>query len=256
MSPLIIGGLVAIGVLVLVSIGFISHSLERARLERARQSAELNAKIRHCGAVAAQLPGQFMSAELKMLLLNIERHLLTELVRLDRKDQRATRQLEQANHQLSLGEVTVENPPATINSEDQAREIRQLLENLHKLITKAHQDGMLDKPAMQHWSVVIRQYLVMTALEMFQSLARQAMQQGKPRVAKLQYERAIAYLQKQNNPAHAEQLAQYKRLHAEAEQVAIRAEQATAGESSELGSGLQALEADDDAWKKKAVYDD
>ncbi|UAW97159.1 hypothetical protein KEM63_09975 [Halopseudomonas nanhaiensis] len=256
MSPLLIGGLVAIGVLILISIGFISHSLERARLERARQTAELNAKVKHCGAVAAQLPGQFMSVELKMLLLTIERHFLTELTRLDRKNERAARQLEQVNDQLSLGEAAVDNPPVAVSNEAQAKEIRNLLENLHKLISQAHQDGLLDKSAMQHWSVIIRQHLMTITLDMFQSVARQALQQGKPRVAKLQYERAIAYLQKQNNPAYADRVAQFKQLHAEAEQAAIRAEQANAGDSSELGAGLQALEADDEAWKKKAVYDD
>ncbi len=256
MSPLLIGSLVAIGVLVLVSIGFISHSLERSRLERARQTAELNAKVRHASTIAAQLPGQFMSAELKMLLLNIERHLLSQLIRLDRKNERAERQLAQVTEQLSLGEANVDNPPVAITNEAQAKEIRQLLESLHKLITQAQQDGLLDKAALQQWSAIIRQHLVVTALDMFQALARQALQQGKPRVAKLQYERAIAYLQKQNNPAHAEPLARFKRLHREAEEAAIRSEQAATAESSELGAGLQALEADDDAWKKKAVYDD
>lgn len=256
MSPLLIGGLVAIGVLILISIGFISHSLERARLERARQIAELSAKVKHCNAVAAQLPGQFMSAELKALLLQIERHLLEQLSRLDRKNQRVQTQLEQVNQQLSLGDPTADNAPLAITSEVQAKEVRHLLENLHKLIAQANQDGLIDKPTLQRWSLKVRQDLVTTALEMFQGLARQAMQQGKPRVAKLQYERAIAYLQKQNDPSHAELIARLRLMHREAEQAAIRAEQSTAVDFSELSAGLQALEQDDEAWKKKAVYDD
>ena len=46
MSPLLIGGLLAGGLIILVCVGFISHSLERNRLERARQVAELNARIK------------------------------------------------------------------------------------------------------------------------------------------------------------------------------------------------------------------
>lgn len=256
MSPLVIGALVAGGVLILISIGFISQSLERARLERARQTAELNARIRYCSALGAELPGQFATAELRSLLLAIEESLLTRLLKLDRKNTRAAQQLTTVSQQLAAGDSGTDNAPVTVVSETQARDIRLQLENLHKLLSQAHRDGLLDKSSLQQWAIRIRQHTVTTTIDMFQALARDAMQQGKPRVAKLQYERAVAFLQKQNDPACAELLVQMKRQLSEAEQAAIHTEQGAAPSDSELLAGLDALEEDDEAWKKRSVYDD
>ncbi|HDZ57365.1 MAG TPA: hypothetical protein ENI17_14325 [Pseudomonas xinjiangensis] len=256
MSPLLIGALVAGGILILLSIGFISHGLERARLERARQAAELGSRIRYCETISSQLPGQFMSAELKNLLLVVQQHLLEQLVRLDRRNDKATTHLSQVRLQLASTETTVSNPPVTIGDEAQAKEARLLLENLHKLLTQASHDGLLDKTSLHEWSRQIQRYIVMTSLDMFQALARQGLQQGKPRVAKLQYERAIAYLQKQNDPAYNEHLASLRYQLNEAEVAAAQSEQTADAQSSELVAGLDALKQDDDGWKKKAVYDD
>ncbi len=256
MSPLLIGSLVAGGLVILLAIGFISHTLERSRLERARQIAELRSRLRYCDSVAAQLPGQFMSPELKSVLLTMQQNLLDKLQKLDRKESRYAGQLEDIQQQLASGELKIDNPPVSLANEEQAREARLQLENLHKLLTQASKEGQIDKAALQQWSARIQQYLVTTALELFQSLARQGMQQGKPRVAKLQYERAIAYLQKQNDPAYAEHLVRLRVQLRDAEHAVMRSEQTTTTDSSELVAGLDALEQDDDAWKKKAVYDD
>lgn len=80
------------------------------------------------------------------------------------------------------------------------------------------------------------------------------MREGKPRVAKLQYERAVDYLSKQRSGVHADQMAVFRHLLIQAEQTAIQMEQGAAG--SELAEGVQALEEDDQAWRKKALYDD
>ena len=58
--------------IILVCVGFISHSLERNRLERARQVAELNARIKLSRQAMASVPGQFMPPELAKVILEIE----------------------------------------------------------------------------------------------------------------------------------------------------------------------------------------
>lgn len=256
MSPLLIGSLIAGGVLILLSIGFISHGLERARIERARTIADLNARLKVCRTINAQLPGQHMSPELKVLLLGLEISLLEKLTRIDRKDDGARQMLESARQELSKPEITVSNQPLKMESEIQAKEARLMLENLHSLLVQAHKEGMLDKLTLQQWSAQIRQQLTATSLEVFEVLAKQGMRQGKPRVAKLQYERAIAYLHQQNNPALVDQLLRFKELLKQASEATVLSEQAASAESSELSAGLQELEKTDEEWKKKAVYDD
>ena len=82
------------------------------------------------------------------------------------------------------------------------------------------------------------------------------MQQGKPRVAKLQYERAVAYPTKLNNPAFSEHLAQYKALMQRADAAVVAENQQSTGAPSELDAGLEVMESAEEIWKKKAVYDD
>ena len=190
------------------------------------------------------------------MLIGLEISLLEKLVRLNRKDERAQQMLESARQELKKPELGVSNPPVKMESEIQAKEARLLLENLHNLLKQAHKERMIDQLTMQQWSEQIRQYLLATSLEVFEVLARQGMRQGKPRVAKLQYERAIAYLNQQNDPSLASQTLRFKELLKQAAEATVRSEQATSTESSELSAGLQELEKTDDEWKKKAVYDD
>lgn len=253
---MLIGILVAIGVAVLIGIGFISHSLERARLERARQVAELSARVRHCSAIAGGLPGQFMSPELATLLLSIEQHLLLQWQKLDRKNPKIDKLLSGVRQQLNGGEPAISNAPRQITNEAQGKEVRDQLENLHKLIGQAHRDGLVDKQAMSRWSTQIRQFLTMGTIEMYQNMARNAIQEGKPRIAKLQYERALGFLQKQNDPAYAELYAKLRVKLKQAEDAAIRSELQSTDGHSELEAGIAELDKDDELWKKKAVYDD
>lgn len=256
MSPLLIGILVAGGLLILLSIGFINHSLERAKLDRARLNAELNARLKVCQATGSDLPGQFISVELKKILLAYEAHLLGRLLRVDRKNQRAQQQLEANRSLLAQTDIPVENAPLKIDNPVAAKQARMQLENLRHLLTQAHHEGLLDKAALQHWSAQIREQLIALALGMFQAVAEQAMRDKKPRIAKLQYERAITYLNSLNNPAYAQELERYKQLLKMAELATTRAELAGSDDDNELTAGLQELEQSDASWKKKTVYDD
>lgn len=255
MSPLLIGGLLAAGLLVLISIGFISHGLERARLERARQSAEISARIKIGNGILATLPGQFLPAELGTLMLGIEVKLLEKLIRINSKAPDVQQRLEASRVQLEQNQPP-SNAPMPLDTEAKGKEARIQLENLHKQLQQAQADGLIDKATLKQWSEQIRQFLVAAALDTFNATAKQGMQQGKPRVAKLQYERAIAYLSKLNNPAFNQHLEQYKALMLRAEAAVIAQNQSSAGAPSELNAGIDEMDSADDLWKKKAVYDD
>lgn len=255
MSPLLIGGLLAAGLLVLVSIGFISHSLERARLERARQSAEVSARIKIGNGVMASLPGQFLPAELGTLLLEIEIKLLEKLARINKNAPDVEKRLASSRSQLEQNQPP-SNAPVALDTEAKGKDARIQLENLHKQLRHAEADGLIDKATLKHWSGQIRQFLIAAALDTFNATAKLGMQQGKPRVAKLQYERAIAYLTKLNNPAFSQHLEQYKALLLKAETAVTTQTQSASGGSSELDAGLEQLESADGQWKKNAVYDD
>lgn len=256
MSPMLIAALVAGGLVLLVCIGFLSQALERARLERARKLAELQGRLRQCSNLSASLPGQFMSPELKTQLLQIEAQLLVRLVKLNSKNAQFAEQLTAVQQQLAKSEQRISNPPLAISNEAAAQSAQHQLSDLQLLLEQSRRDGILDDAAFRHWAKELNQHLYQTTLALYQSIADEAMQTGKPRVAKLQYERAIAYLSKQTHADSASQLVVFRQLLANAEQTALHMELASGNGTNELSAGVQALEKDDEAWKKKALYDD
>lgn len=254
MSPFLIGLLVAGGIIILLVIGYINQSLERARVQRARLSAELGARLRLLAQAQAQLPAAFLPVELRNLLQTVEIAMLEKLLRLDHKQEAASKRLEM----LRISSPENDNPAAgglLISNEEQGRELRAQLENLDRLLVQAASEGQVSGNELQRWQKHIRQCLLHAQLETFESLARLAMQQGKPRVAKLQYERAVGFLTKLNSPALAGKLAEFKNLLAQTEQAVARAEQ-QGNSDSELLAGMQQLEKEDDTWKKKSIYDE
>ncbi|MEL0169165.1 MAG: hypothetical protein VW877_13670 [Pseudomonadaceae bacterium] len=254
MSPLLIGGLLAGGLIILVCVGFISHSLERNRLERARQAAELNARVKLTHQAMNSIPGQFMPAELASVVLQIEAALLDRLYTIS-KTPDVEQRLAQARAAL-VENVLPNNPPVDLDNEAKGKEARVQLENLFKQLQLAEQDRLIDNATFKQAGGLVRRFMITATLEAFNATAKLGMQQGKPRVAKLQYERAIAFLTRLNNPALAQHLEQYKRLLQRAEAAVIAQNRADEGQPSELTAGLAELESEDAGWQKKAVYDD
>lgn len=91
MSTTLIVALVVGGLAIVIAIGFFSQAVERARLEKARAVAELHARWNHCNGINAALPGQFMSPDLKKLLLTVEAALLERLLSHDPRHEAAGR---------------------------------------------------------------------------------------------------------------------------------------------------------------------
>lgn len=254
MSTTLIVALVVGGLVIVVGIGFCSQALERVRLERARTLAELQARWNHCHVISNGLPGQYMSQELKSLLLDMEGSLLERLASLDPRNTRHTDQLREVRQQQGKGELQVGNAPLVISDETVAQGVRRQLADLLQLLEQARGDRLLDDQGLLRWSRQIRAYQTEATLNMYRSLADMAIREGKPRVAKLQYERAVAYLTKHADSAHADQMAVFRHLLIQAEQMTVQMEQGAAGTA--LSEGMQALEEDDQAWRKKALYDD
>ena len=254
MSTTLIVALVIGGLVIVVSLGFFSQALERARLERARALAELQARWSHCNNINTALPRQFMSPELKKTLLEVEASLLARLLKLDPRNARHGVAQTEVRQLLSKDAPAINNTALNINSDAAAQTVRRQLADLLQILDLARVDGLLDNSTFARWRQQIRAHQAETTLNMYRTLAEHAMGEGKPRVAKLQYERAVAYLTKHPDSAQAEQMAIFRQLLIQAEQVAAKMEQAAPG--AILSDGVQALEEDDQAWRKKALYDD
>ncbi|MEO4048151.1 hypothetical protein AAFN46_13815 [Pseudomonas sp. CAU 1711] len=256
MSPLVITALIVAGIVVLFAIGYINHMVENSRLEKARLKAELNDRMRRSRDVSDGMPGQLISPALKLLLSRFEQHYGERLLQLDKKNANLSQRLAELRELVAKGDaIPVGNPPQQIMTEAKAKDVRHLLENLHGLITRAAQSGLLPAAEAKRWLAELRRMLVQLHFEFFINLGQQSMQQDQPGQARLAYERGVQYIRKQPDPeSYQSQLKQLEQLLARANAVVLaKAQPAAADEPSELTEGLKSLE--EDEWKKKNIYD-
>ncbi len=148
--------------------------------------------------------------------------------------------------------IPVNNPPAPIQTEAKAKDVRFLLEALHGQITRAAQDGFLPPNEAKRWIREVRHILVLLHIEFFNNLGQHALQQNQPGQARLAFERGVQYLRKQQEPqVYAEQLEYLEKLLARANAQVMDKIAPVEGEVNQLTEGLKDVEADAD-WKKKS----
>ncbi|WP_207886444.1 hypothetical protein [Pseudomonas sp. 30_B] len=257
MSPLVITVLVLVGIALVIAIGYINHSVENRKLERARQKADLLDRSRRCSDISESMPGQFMSPALKLLLGRIELALGERLLAVDKQNTQIKERIAELRPLIAQGEsIPVRNAPQPIVTEAKAKDVRFLFEALHAQITRCAQDGLLPRNEAQQWVKEIRHLLTLLHIEFFGNLGQQALQQGQPGQARLAFERGVQYLHKQQDAGRYQaQLQQLENQLARANAMVLENAQPVADQNSALNEGLKALD-DDDLWKKKNLYDD
>jgi len=254
-SPVLIAGLVIAGLFVLIAIGVINQIVEKNNLEKARTRAELGDRMRRCANLSDSFPGQMMTPALKLLLARLELHLGERLVPLDKKNAVLDARVTALRNAVAKGdEIAVENSPVKVVTENQAKEIRLLMEDLHAQIVWANKQNLLDATAAKRWAQQIQRMMVLLHVEYFTNIGQQALQQGSAHKARLAYERGIQHIRKQPNPQdYQSQLAKLEERYAYANKLEQTQQQPKLDEPSELAEGLKSFESEDD-WKKNNIY--
>ena len=255
MTPLMITLLVIAGIVILIAIGYMNHVVENNKLEKKRTEIELNDRLRRCGEITETFPGQLMTPALKLLLARLELNVNQRLLNLNKSSAPLKARITELNALIAQGEsIPVANPPAPIQTEAKAKDVRFLLEALHGQVTRAAQDGFLPTNEAKHWIKEIRHILVLLHIEFFNNLGQHALLQGQPGQARLAFERGVQYLRKQPDPErYKAQLKQLEDSLARANAVVLEKAKPVDNEPSELTEGLKTLGEDD--WKKKNIYD-
>ena len=256
MTPLMITLLVVVGIALLIAIGYMNHVVENNKLEKARAKVELNDRLRRCGEITETFPGQLMTPGLKLLLTRLELNVCQRLLTLEKTNANLKARIGELSALVGQGEsIPVNNPPAPIQTEAKAKDVRFLLEALHGQITRAAQDGFLPTNEAKRWIREVRHILVLLHIEFFNNLGQHALQQNQPGQARLAFERGVQYLRKQQEPkVYAEQLEYLEKLLARANAQVMDNIAPVEGEVNQLTEGLKDVEADAD-WKKKVIYD-
>src|SRR5471030_2889479 len=159
-----------------------------------------------------------LTPALKLLLTRLELNVCQRLLNLEKTSASVKARIAELNTLVAQGEsIPVNNPPAPIQTEAKAKDVRFLLEALHGQITRAAQDGFLPTNEAKRWMREVRHILVLLHIEFFNNLGQQSLQQNQPGQARLAFERGVQYLRKQQDPQmYSEQLQYLEKLLARA----------------------------------------
>lgn len=255
MSPLVITLFVVIGILALGFIVYISHALEKAKLEKARLKADLIDRIKRCDRLVVQLPGQFLNLELKGVLQRIQLHYLEQLARIDRSDPNIQNQINALRNPLDANRL--ENAVVKVRNDEIAKGLRFQLEGLNAQIVHAGQQNILTRSEAVKWTNEVRKMLISLNLELFHSVGANALRLKQGGQAKLAFERGLQYLAKlpERDQYHDERRKLEEQL-AVADKLVVHQMSNGGNVATELTSGIESLEKEEEEqWKRKSLYD-
>jgi hypothetical protein len=247
---------VVTGIALLVVIGLLNNMVESNKLIKAREKLELIDRLRRCGRIDETFPGQLMTPALKQLLAQLGLNTTRRLLQLDKQNVELKARLEALQSEIDKGDdITINNPPDPILTEERAKEVRFLLEALHAQVTRAAQEGFLSPAETNHWGRQIRNILVLLHIEFFNNLGQQELEDDQPGRARLAFERGVQYLKSQPDGAlYEEQLHYMQKLIKRTGAMVLSEMEPHGDEVNELTDGLKADEKED-PFQKKANYD-
>ena len=145
MPPLVITVLIVAGIFVLIAIAYISHMVEKNKLEKSRLKADLGDRLRRCEILFETHPGQLMTRSLKQLLSRLQLLFCERMLPLDKGNNSLRARIEELRLLLPKGDaIVVANPQQPIFNEVKAKEVRAQLESLHSQLTRCAKDGILN----------------------------------------------------------------------------------------------------------------
>lgn len=251
--------ILALAAIVVISIAVlvISQMREKARIERVRRTTALEDNYKRCAHLLSELPGQYLTSELKLLLLKRMEEACNDLAGL--KSDLPIEQWRESALQLKtlIQENRDEARPVKIDSADKSNYVKELLQNLFRMIEAMHKGGQIDgKTAKQNLKYIL--FLVhktQADLHVFQ--AREYTRQNEIRKAIHCYHLASTEMGKpRDNPLAVKAVKSFRTRIKELEATITGSENAG---TVELDSKLDKQWDNflhDDEWKKKADYDD
>ena len=249
---LLLAAIVTVSLVVIV----ISQMREKARIERVRKMTAREDEYNRAYRLFSEIPAQYLSPDLKLLLLKRMEESCHDLVAL-KSEQPVSEWLDTIKQtRKQVLENNDNRESVRIDSPEKATYVKELLQSLFKLIEAMHKAGRLDtasaKKHLKH--VLFLVHKTHADLHVFQ--ARDHIRQNQIRKAIHAYHLASTEMGKsKDNPLAMKAVKSFRTRIKELE--ASMADGATQAEShSKLDREWDNFLHDDGTWKKKADYDD
>ncbi len=264
MSIYVIAGIL----LLLVSLAaytFLSHSIEKRRIQRQRLITALRARRNAFRDLATGFPNGFLSNDLTALLYRALIDGCEQLASLDPED---PSHLEQLNLYTSLLAAQKENTAqqrARLDNPEQIKEARGLLQELYKFVMQQSALNLINPVQTEAYTDQIKRLVLQMTVDGHIFNARQAQQIHKTRLAIHHYTLARKLLLTENaSHGFDKQIAQLDAVIAKLEEKAIQAGESPSAKPDEKHTDQNSVtgnkewekfEKNNEQWKKKQIYD-
>jgi hypothetical protein len=255
-TELIIGG-VAFALLALIAIAITIQTIEKNTKEKRRLETALKSRARNFQYLLEELPDGFLSKELQQLVCHSLIDVYEQLTQLQPKSNEFSHQLTRYKQQLAQVNALEHSPaPPTLTDLGQIKEIQQLLSSLFNFIAKLSGSKRINNQQAQFYAQQIRRVMLQTSLDGLNESANQAKHAGKLRLALHNYHMAIDKIKKENADGHFNRhLEAFQQRAEDVESQLSEHEVQTKAEQKERAERWNEMEKEDNAWKKKAMYD-
>jgi len=251
---LILAALVAVSIVIIVAV----QMRERARIERARRTAAQEDQYNRANRLLSEIPGQYLTPDLKLLLLKRMEEACHELSTL--KSTLPVQQWRESTQQIKkqVLENSDQRSPVKIDTPEKATYVKELLQSLFKMIEGMHKAGKIDSATAKKNLKYVLFLVHKTHADLHVFQARDYVRQNQIRKAIHAYHLASTEMGKsRDNPLAMKAVKSFRTRIKELE--ALGAEGKKTSGPLEGDSKLD-REWDtflhDDEWKKKADYDD
>lgn len=251
-----IGSLICVGIALIVFV----QAREKARLEKLQRISNLTDRYQNVQLILSDMPPQYIDNALRVMLLERSIQCIQELDTLKPSPKHAGYISED---EASIAEIRKNNPklsPVRIDSTEQARDIRVLLQNLYKLLHLWRKRGQISPEQAQKYMGHVAFLARQSKADLFANKAAQAARAGKPRVAIHNYHSAIELLSEvATHPAAEASITAYRSKMSELKKIADQNTEklkAKAQEAIKNDDQWNDYLTPEDDWKKKNSYDD
>ncbi|WP_303289335.1 hypothetical protein [Marinobacter sp. SS5-14b] len=244
--------------IVAVSLAFIvtSQMREKARIERARKTTAQQDIYNRAFRLLSEIPGQYLSTDLKLLLLKQMEDACNELTAL-KSDQPVAQWLDEVKQvRKQVVEKTDNRPPVKIDSPEKSGYVKELLQSLFKLIEGMHKSGRIDSATAKKNLKYVLFLVHKTHADLHVFQARDYIRQNQIRKAIHAYHLASTEMGKSKDNALAMKAVKSFRTRIKELEASMADGKVEDHSHSKLDREWDHFLQDDDAWKKKADYDD
>lgn len=248
----------------LAAYSFLSHSIEKRRIQRQRLITALRARRNSFRDLATGFPNGFLSNDLTAFLYRALIDASEQLARLEPKD---PTHVEQLNLYTNLLTAQKENSPqqrVRLDNPEQIKEGRGLLHELYKFVMQQASLQLINQVQAEAYTDQIKRLVLQMTVDGHIFNARQAQQIGKPRLAIHHYNLARKLLLSENG-GHSfdKQIAQVDEIVTKLEEKVTPNDEAVPTSPTDKSTEADPLATkeweqfseDTAKWKKKQVYD-